>query len=328
MARLIFMGSASFAVPSLRALLEEGHEIALVVTRADKPKGRGLKDSCTPIKEFAMALGLPIFQPTNLKDLLVHEKLREVKADLFVVAAYGKILPPEVLSIPPRLPSGHYGCINVHGSLLPKYRGAAPVQWAIIKGERETGVTIMAMDEGMDTGPIIAQKRAVIEEEDTGESLTEKLAHLGARLLVEVIEPLLRGDLVPVAQDHTKASYAPMLKKEDGEIRWEAKAQEIRDLIRGVYSWPLAYTFLPSGMRLRIRPPTEVVSPFEQRPEMAGTVLEIEKEGMVVRCGDGSLLIRHVQPEGGRWMSPNEMALGRRLKVGMVLGGSQGQDGK
>lgn len=309
--RLVFMGSAEFAVPSLEALSTH-FRIELVVTRVDKPSGRGLDLSVTPVKQVALKLGLPIFQPQTLRDAQTQQVIRDVCPDAIVVVAYGRILPPEVLSIPP------LGCINVHGSLLPKYRGAAPIQWAIIEGESESGVSIIQMDEGIDTGPILATARTLIMENDTAYTLSGRLARLGAELLVDTLIKVAERRVVAQPQDETKASYAPILKKTDGAIDWGQTSFRIANLVRGVEPWPGAYTFTVRGLRLRVFPFLESLRMSDGVP---GQVLRIDREGMVVRTGDGAVLIREVQPAGSRRMTPYELFVGRRIAVGDLLVG-------
>jgi len=316
-ARIVFMGSASFAVPALRALVASGYDVALVVTRQDKPSGRGLEVSETPVKKAAAAAGLPVFQPATLRTPEVRQALRDARPDLMVVAAYGRILPPEVLAIPPRLPSGACGCLNVHGSLLPKYRGAAPIQRAVIDGETETGVSIMAMDEGLDTGPVIEAAATHIREDDTAATLFDRLAAMGADLLARTIPPALAGTAVPRPQDETRATLAPILRKEAGAVDWSRSWRAVADLVRGVEPWPGAYTLTPAGVRLR-------VFPFLRRAVgslgVPGEVLAVERDGMVVKCGEDAVLVAEVQPAGSRRMTPREAAAGRRVAVGDVLG--------
>jgi methionyl-tRNA formyltransferase len=320
MKRVVFMGSSEFAVPSLKALVKSSYEVALVVTREDKPKGRGLKVSQTPVKEFAVQTGLRVFQPKTLKNEEAQNVVKSVAPDVIVVAAYGRILPKEVLEIPPRLPSGHYGCLNLHGSLLPKFRGAAPVQWAIIKGEKEAGVTLMAMDEGLDTGPILAQEKVIISEEDTSESLLLKLAEVAASVLMKNLEGVLKGEVKPVPQDETLASFAPIINKEDGVIEWEQDAEAIERFVRGMFPWPCAYTFLQDGQMLKILPKAFVVEEeFVCEHKKAGKVLRIDDEGMLVRCGRGALLVKTVQKEGKKAMTPKELLIGRQIRADEVF---------
>ncbi len=310
--RVIFMGSAGFAVPSLDALARAGYTLPLVVTRQDKPSGRGLEVSETPVKKRAVELGLPLFQPRTLRDPDVHRALRDAAPDVIVVAAYGRILPPEVLGIPPR------GCVNVHGSLLPRYRGAAPIQWAVIRGDEQTGVTLMRMDEGLDTGPILATRAMPIARDDTAATVFDRLAVLGAALLAEGLPAVLDGSAVAVPQDETLACLAPILKKEDGVIDWSRTSRQVADHVRGVEPWPGAVTFTPSGLRLRVFPFVERAIGTRGAP---GEILQIDGDGMVVRVGDGAVLVREVQPAGSRRMAPRDLAAGRRVRVGDVLGG-------
>jgi len=311
------MGSADFAVPSLRALVEAGFDIPLVVTRADKPKGRGLDMATTPVKRLAIELGLNLFQPPGLKKPERQQVIREARPDLIVVAAYGRILPADVLSIPPRLPGGRYGCVNVHGSLLPKYRGAAPIQWAVIRGEAESGVTIMAMDEGMDTGPILATRPITIEAHDTAGTLFDSLATTGAELLADNLEGILDGSVHPIDQDESLATMAPMMKKNDGAIDWSRPWRDVANLVRGVEPWPGAYTFTPGGLRLRVFPFLEAAVGTSGAP---GEVLSINRDGMVVCTGEGAVLVREIQPAGRRRMTPLELANGRKIATGDVMG--------
>ncbi|NOZ02795.1 MAG: methionyl-tRNA formyltransferase, partial [Deltaproteobacteria bacterium] len=297
-----------------------GYEVPLVVTRPDKPKGRGLEMSETPVKLAAVELGLAVFQPPGLKKPKNQQAIREAKPDLIVVAAYGRILPPAVLGIPSRLPHGQYGCINVHGSLLPKYRGAAPIQWAVINGEALSGVTIMAMNEGMDTGDILARAGTPIEPTDTAGTLFDRLAAMGADLLLKTLPRAMDGTLTPEPQDEALATMAPMMKKGDGAIDWTRSWRRVADLVRGTDPWPGAFTFTPQGLRLRIFPFLEKAVVGNGKP---GEVLEIDGRGMVVGTGAGAVLVRELQPAGKRRMSPGELANGRKLAVGDVLGESR-----
>jgi len=313
------MGSADFAVPSLAALLEAGARVPLVVTRVDKPSGRGLDLSVTPVKRLAVERGLAVFQPKGLKDPATWEPIREARPDVIVVAAYGRILPPEVLSIPPRLPGGAYGCVNVHGSILPRHRGAAPIQRAVLGGDSRTGVTLMAMDEGLDTGGILAVAETPITQDDTAASLFDRLASIGAALLVANLPAVLDGARTPVAQDETEATLAAILRKEEGRIDWSRPARAVCDHVRGMESWPGAFTFAPGGLRLRVFP---FLAPVAGGSSAApGEIVAIDADGMTVRAGDGCVLVREVQPAGSRRMSPRDLAAGRRIRVGDVLGG-------
>src|SRR5512147_571289 len=235
--RIVFMGTPDFAVPSLEALLKSPDEVVGVVTQPDRPKGRGQVLTPSPVKQVALREHIPILQPTKMKDPDFLAALGAWKPDLIAVAAFGRILPPVILSLPPK------GCINVHGSLLPKYRGAGPIQWAIINGETETGITTMLMDEGMDTGAMLLQEKIAIAPDDTAGSLSPRLAEVGGRLLVETLARLKAGTVVPQVQDHAQATMAPLLKKEDGAINWTVSATAIANRVRGLTPWPGAYTF-------------------------------------------------------------------------------------
>ncbi len=310
--RVVFMGSADFAVPSLQAVVDAGCEVVLVVTRPDKPRGRNLEMARTPLRELADRLSLPCITPKGLRDLDTQNAIRAAAPDVIVVVAYGRILPPEVLTIPV------HGCINVHGSLLPKYRGAAPIQWAVIHGEDETGVTIMRMDEGCDTGPILLQRSTPIEPLDTAGTLFARLAPMGASLLASALPKVLDGSLQAVEQDSARATQAPIIAKELGRIDWTWEALRIANLVRGVEPWPGAYTFTDAGLRLRIFP---FVAPIDGNG-CPGEILSIDQDGMRVATGRGAVRVREVQPAGGRSMDARELAAGRRIAVGMVLGGT------
>ena len=236
--KIIFMGTPEFAVPCLKKLIGSRHEIVGVVCQPDKPRGRGRKLVPSPVKSLSTEMGIPLFQPEKIKAEEFYRQISSTGPDLICVVAYGKILPPGILNLP-----GH-GCINVHASLLPKYRGAAPVNWAIINGEKKTGVTVMLMDEGMDTGDILASKEAEIGEEETSTELSQKLSRLGTSLLMETIDKLENNELTPLKQNDADATYAPIIKKDTGRIRWEKKAKDIRNLIRGTQPWPGAFTDL------------------------------------------------------------------------------------
>ncbi|HUT84919.1 MAG TPA: methionyl-tRNA formyltransferase [Thermodesulfobacteriota bacterium] len=307
--RIIFMGTSAFAVSSLKALIEKGEEVVCVVTQPDRPKGRGREVQQSPVKKVALARHLLLLQPQSVKDAESIAYLRNFSPDLFVVVAFGQILSREVLQIPP------HGAINVHASLLPKYRGAAPINWALINGEEMTGVTAMLLDEGMDTGPILLQRPLDIEPEDTASSLHDKLSHLGAELLTETIDRLRRGELKPVPQDHAKASYAPRLKKDDGLIDWRKSARDINNLIRGLTPWPTAYTHL-EGKALKIF--NSVVIEEEVKGE-AGKISGVSREGIRVITGKGSLLIRDVQLQDRKRMKVPEFIQGYRVQTGTVL---------
>jgi len=300
------MGTPAFAVPSLSAL-EKSENITLVVTNPDRPSGRGQALLPPPVKVEAQRLGLPVFQPEKAKHPDSVARIAAEKSDLIVVTAYGHILPESILDIPT------HGCINVHASLLPKYRGAAPINWAVVRGETVTGVTIMKMDAGMDTGPMLHVREMPIADEDTAQTLFDKLSLLGAEALAEALRKLHEGTLTGTPQDDSLATYAPMLKKEHGQIDWSRPAGEVRNLVRGMTPWPSAYTshgekaikVLSASMR-------------EGRGE-PGEILEVGRDGIVVACGEGALALGRVQPEGGRAMFSWDYAQGRRVKKGERL---------
>ncbi len=309
--RIVFMGTPEFAVPSLRAL-HEAWEVVLVVTNPDRPRGRGRRLQPSPVKEYAREAGLEVFQPKSLRRPEVADRLRSLNPDAIVVAAYGKILPPEILAIP------RLGCINVHASLLPKYRGAAPIQWAIIRGEEETGITIMLMDEGLDTGPILAAAREPIRPEDTAASLSERLAELGARLLVETLPRFASGEIQPEPQPVEGASRAPMLRKEDGWVDFGLPARDVANHVRGTDPWPGAYCLL-DGDRLKL---------FGARPVPGsgapGTVLGMENRALLVACGEGAVAISELQLPGRKRMAAAALCAGRPIPPGTVLVGRAG----
>ncbi len=323
--RVVFMGTADFAVPSLRALVGAGYRVVLAVTRPDKPKGRGLEVSETPVKAAARELGIEVFQPSGLRDPAVQARLAECGADFFVVAAYGRILPPAVLAMP------RFGCVNVHGSILPRYRGAAPIQWAVINGDSETGVTIMMMDEGCDTGPVLSVGVTPVSAEDTAATLFDRLSRLGPPLLLDALGGLAAGNLKPVPQDHALATPAPMIEKSVGEIDWTRSSLQIANLVRGVEPWPGAFTSTPAGVRLRVFPFLRALTEGEMDPAWRtlppGTVVAAGGRfgsGMAVRTGDGAVMVGEVQPAGSRRMAPAAMISGRRLAAGDLLGPADG----
>lgn len=304
--RIIFMGTPDFAVASLQALLASDHRVVAVVTQPDKKKGRGKKLSPPPAKEAALEAGIPVLQPHKIKTDEFLSELAGFHADLFVVAAYGRILPKTILDLPP------LGCINVHGSLLPRHRGAAPIQWAVIEGDSTTGVTIMQMDEGMDTGNILLTAAIDMEEDETAGSLFTKLSGLGAETLITALNMLQNDEITPVVQDHALATKAPPLKKEMGRIDWNQPALQLHRLIRGLDPWPSAYTFLNGG-RYRLFSPKVV---HKQVDAPAGTILLSDREGILVATGLNALLIRELQPEGKKRLSVEAFLCGHSLEIG------------
>lgn len=306
--KTVFMGTPEFAVPSLKALIESGEEVVAVVTQTDKPKGRGLEVISPPTKVLSEKHSIPVLQPQKIRTDEFFNNIKNLNPDLICVVAYGKILPKNILDIPP------YGCINVHASLLPKYRGAAPINWAIIRGERVTGITTMKMDEGMDTGDMLLKREMTIDDENTGETLSGKLSEMGAEVLIETIKLLKEGRLNPIPQDHSQATYAPMLKKEDGNIDWKKSAEEIRNLIRGTLPWPGAYTTL-EGKLLKIYKARATKD--SGRP---GEVIKSNSEILRAATGIGALDILEIQIEGGKRLQTEAFLRGRRIKEGTVLG--------
>jgi methionyl-tRNA formyltransferase len=308
--RAIFFGTPEFAVPALRAL-SAITEVVLVVTQPDRPKGRGLKLAPPPVKELALELGIPVLQPTKVRTPEFAQSLREQRADVALVIAYGRILPPAVLAAP------RAGCVNVHASLLPKLRGAAPIQWSIVRGERETGVCLMQMDEGLDTGPVFARASLAIDPDETSAELSPRLSALGAALVQRELPRFLAGELKPVAQDHAQHTLAPLLRKEDGAIDWAAPARAVHDLVRGFSPWPSAYTQLESGARLKVH--RTRVEDEQREHAQSGQVLRAERDMIEVACGRGSVLLEQVQLDGGRKLSAAEFSAGHRLEPGARL---------
>ncbi|HAG68741.1 MAG TPA: methionyl-tRNA formyltransferase [Lachnospiraceae bacterium] len=309
--RVVFMGTPDFAAGILQAVIDAGHEVVCVVAQEDKPKGRGRETSAPPVKVLAERHGLRVFQPQRIKEEASVRYLKELKADAFVVAAYGRILSKELLELP------GLACINVHTSLLPRYRGAAPIQWAIINGDKTTGVTIMRMDEGLDTGDILLQREVPIEPSDTAESLSLKLMDAGGRLTAEALKLIEEGRAVYTPQNTEGASYAPMLKKEMGLLDFNKDSVVLERLIRGLYPWPGTFTFY-RGRLLKVFS-AELSENDIKKKAAPGTVTEL-KDGITVSTGDGSIRITGVQPEGKRKMSAVEFLRGCRMETGEVLG--------
>lgn len=306
--KIIYMGTPDFAVGPLKALIKAGHEVCAVVTQPDRQKGRGKEMAPSPVKECALEYGLPVLTPVKIKEKESVEELKKYPADIFVVAAFGQLLSEEILNMP------KYGCVNIHASLLPKYRGAAPIQWSIIDGEKETGVTIMQMDKGLDTGDILFQKKVPITKEETGASLFDKLAKAGAELIVEALAKIERGEVNPVKQDDNNSCYAKMLTKSVGKIDWNKSAVEIERLVRGLNSWPSAYTEY-KGKQLKVWK-AEVLPHIDGRP---GSITKVTRDAVVVCTGDGALSLLEIQLEGKKRMSTKEFLLGRTFAEGETL---------
>ncbi|KPJ97662.1 MAG: methionyl-tRNA formyltransferase [Desulfobacterales bacterium SG8_35] len=312
--RIVFMGTPEFAVPSLKALIDKGENVVCVVTQPDRGKGRGRKVVPPPVKELALRAAIPVLQPEHIRGDDFHADLSNFEPDIIALTAYGKILPGSIINLPP------LGTINVHGSLLPKYRGAAPIQWALINGETETGITIMQMDEGVDTGDILLQEKISIEPQDTAASLSVRLAELGGTALGKALDLLRQDRLQPVKQDEKQASLAPLLKKEDGLVDWSQSAKQISGLIRGLDPWPTTYTTL-SGKRLRLFSPEIVAeNPCQETFPEPGVVCRADRNGLLVTTGNGCLLIKEIQAEGSRRMGVAAYISGNPLKPGTLLG--------
>lgn len=316
--RIVFMGTPDFAVGALDALYKAGHDIVAVVTQPDKAKGRSDKPVYSPVKAYAVKEKIPILQPERIKRPEAVEELRQYPADVYVVAAFGQILSKEILEMP------KFGCLNIHASLLPKYRGSSPIQWAVIDGEEKSGVTIMQMDEGIDTGDILYQKEILLDRKETGESLFDKLTVLGAEAIVEVLPLLEEGKLEPVPQNAEKASHTGMLNKAMGRLDFSKSAQELERLIRGLNSWPSAYTFL-EGKQLKIWE-AEIDEPEEPAGGDAdgkvpiGSILRVDSDGFTIKCGSGALVVRELQLEGKKRMNCRDFLMGKELLPGTVLG--------
>lgn len=306
--KIIFMGTPEFAVPCLKSLTESDDKVIAVVCQTDKPVGRKRELSKPPVKKFAESLNIPVIQPSKIKNNEeFFGKLKDHSPDLICVAAYGKILPIEILELP------KYGCINVHSSILPKYRGAAPINWAIINGETKTGITTMLMDEGMDTGDILLTEETIIDINDTSETLSLRLSEIGASLLIKTISELKNCNLKPIKQNDSLSSLAPMLKKEHGNIDWTKTAIEIRNQIRGLLPWPVAFTHL-NGKMLKIF--DAAISDESDNP---GHVIQSDKKILRISCTKGSLDLLQVQLEGNKKMDIKSFLMGRQIEIGTTL---------
>ena len=308
--RIVFMGTPDFAVPSLEALLSSGDQVVGVVCQPDRPKGRGHQLVAPPVKLVAERAGIPLLQPLKIRTPEFLQALSSWQPDVIAVAAYGRILHTPILQLPPM------GCVNVHGSLLPKYRGAAPVQWAVINGETETGITTMLMDEGMDTGAMLLQAKVEILPEDTAGTLAPRLAALGGRLLTETLAQLKAGTLVATKQDDQQATMAPLLKKEDGLIDWTLSATSLANRVRGLSPWPGAYTFL-GDERWNI---WKSASQGTATSDAPGTIVTVTKQSILVATGDGLLEVREIQTANSKRMAVPQFLAGHRVTVGQQLG--------
>ena len=304
--RILFMGTPEFAVEQLKRLVETGHEICGVFTQPDKPKNRGMKMTFSPVKEYALTHGMEVYQPTKMRDGNALAIVRELQPELIVVAAYGRILPEDILTLPP------FGSINVHSSVLPKYRGAAPINWAILDGQKETGVTIMYMTRDLDAGDIVCSKKTDIMPDEDARELTHRLALLGADALEDAIEKIADGTAVRTPQDHSASTYAPMLSKDLSPMDWTRSAQALHDQVRGLIPWPCASMEL-GGKKVKV---------FKTRMggeinAAAGTILTAGKQGLEIACGDGhSLWILELQAEGGKRMMSADYLRGHPVEIG------------
>ena len=305
--RILFMGTPDIAAECLKALYAAGHDICAVYTRRDKPVGRKQVLTAPPVKEVALAHGTPVFQPRTLRDGSEDENIRALAPELIVVVAYGCILPKSVLEAP------KYGCINLHVSLLPKYRGSAPVQWAVLNGDAETGVSIMQMDEGLDTGDVLCCEKIAIDPEETSGQLFDRVTAVGARVLCEVVPAIAAGTLKPQPQDHENACLAPMLNKEMAEFRLTESAAHIHNWVRGMNPWPMAF-FMHDGKKIKVTASKLSENPTNAAP---GSVLAVKP--LTIACQDGAIVLDSVTPEGGKSMAGTAWAAGRRLKAGDSL---------
>lgn len=308
--RIVFMGTPEFSVPVLDALVREGHQVVGVVTQPDKPKGRGKSVLMTPVKERALQYDIPVYQPVKVRDPEFVEVLRGLEPDIMVVVAFGQILTKTVLEIPPM------GCVNVHASLLPKYRGAAPIQWVIIDGEKETGVTTMMMDEGIDTGDMLEKEVVAIADDETGDSLHDKLKEAGARLIVSTLRKMEEGTIVRTPQTDEGTCYARMLKKTMGDIDWTMEAAAIERLVRGLNSWPGTYTAW-NKKTLKIWKAAVAEGEYEG---VCGQVVRADKNSILVKTGKGALSLLELQPEGKKRMAADAFLRGYPVEVGTVFG--------
>lgn len=328
--KVVYMGTPDFAVGALEAILEAGHQVTAVVTQPDKPKGRGKEVQMSPVKICALKHDIPVFQPMKIREAEAVEVLRSCQADIFVVAAFGQILSEEILVMP------KYGCVNIHASLLPKYRGAGPIQWAIINGEKITGVTVMQMDKGLDTGDMLYKAEVEIAANETADTLHDKLAAAGARLIVEALAGIEKGDVTPIKQNDEESCYAKMLNKAMGKIDWRMEAKKLDCLIRGLISWPGAFTEF-RGKTLKIwreeavlqedfadgrisrQEPAAAGGVSDEGNALPGTVVRVDRDAFYVQTGKGVLKILEVQPEGKKRMAVKDFLLGYPVEAGERL---------
>ncbi|MBE6728585.1 MAG: methionyl-tRNA formyltransferase [Ruminococcaceae bacterium] len=307
--RIVFMGTPDYSVKTLEAILQAGHNVVGVFAQPDKPVGRKHILTPPPVKVFAESHSIPVFQPDTLRDGKALETLKQLSPEIIVVVAYGKILPKEILELP------KYGCINGHASLLPKYRGASPIQWCIVCGETKTGVTTQIMGEGIDTGDILEMAETDIGDEETAEQLFERLSVISADLMVSTVEKLSKGEITPKPQNHEKATYAPILKKEMAQLDFNKSAKELHNAVRGYYSWPCAFFFM-NGKRIKV-----IESRIGENCNGVPGAVVGNKDELVIACGDGvSLRLLTVQPEGSKPMNSGQMLKGHAVEIGTVVG--------
>ncbi len=312
--KIVFMGTPDFAAGALKAIIEAGHKVTLVVTQPDRAKGRSDKLIPSPVKEVALEHNIPVFQPLKIKTPEAVAVLRKYDADIFVVAAFGQIISQEILDMP------RYGCVNIHASLLPKYRGASPIQRVILDGEKKTGVTIMQMDAGIDTGDMLYKVETEISDEDTFETLHDRLTGIGAEAIVEALPLIESGELVPEKQDDSQSCYAKLIKKEMGKIDFNKSAAEVSRLVRGMNPWPSAYTFL-SGKQMKVWRVSVLPQTDENNGKaVPGEIVDLTKDGITVKCGEGSVKILELQLEGKKRMAAKDFLLGAKPEVGSILG--------
>lgn len=306
---IVFMGTPEFAVPTLEVLHQEGHNISLVITQKDKPKGRGKKIQYTPVKEKALELNLEVFQPDNINDSECVNKLIALNPDIIIVVAFGQILKKEILNLP------KHGCLNIHASLLPKYRGAAPINWALINGEKETGITIMKMDEGLDTGDMLLKESIPINNEDDYTSIHDKLSKSGGDLIIKAIDQIKRGTIINTPQDHSLSSYAPMIYKSTGKIDWNNTGEKIHNQVMGLKPWPSAYTIY-NEETVKIHK-VNVVKKFSN--DSVGKIVKVSKEGIYVNALDSCVIIEELQFPGKKKLTVREYLAGNNIEVGVIL---------
>ena len=314
--RIVYMGTPDFAVGALQAIIEAGHQVAVVVTQPDKPKGRGKSVVMTPVKERALELGIPVYQPIKVRDPEFVQVLKNLNPDIIVVVAFGQLLPKQVLDVP------FFGCVNIHASLLPRYRGAAPIQWAVIDGEKESGVTTMMMDEGLDTGDMLEKASVVLSPDETGGSLFDKLSVLGAELLAKTLDAITKGDIHARPQPaDSPTPYAAMIEKSMGRIDWEKDAYTIERLVRGMDPWPGAFTRLNGKMlkilKASVKNPKQAEGLADAVP---GQTVGTDRTGIYVKCAEGCLYIEKLQLEGKKGMAAADFLRGYRIEQGTVLG--------